>query len=159
MSDTITISQSDLREILEREIRRATAVSFTSLTTPEQRVNPHFGGQKILKLVRVNAMAGCRYENALAKVGQVASEERAWGDRESSALVVKGEKHYLPVQINSTSDPTYFVRKGDGLVEVDASLVVPYLRPERAAPVMYRDFALTHIVELAIGGQRYRVAQ
>ena len=161
----ITITEDQLRELLESSVRRATPITFIALTTPEQRKIPELHPHKVKKLVRVNGMTGCFYANAAAKMGVIAGEERAWGDRESSALVTKPGPggtvlYYLPVQVNRTSRPMYLVQDGPGKMKVvPNALVQPYLRPEREQKVEYRDYGLRGIVALSLNRQRYRVVR
>lgn len=157
----ITVSIHELTAILSR-IRGSTALAFTALTTPEGRKAPW----PIRKLTRINAMTGCRYAHAAAKAGETAAEERHWGEHNVSALVTKpgregqDDVHYLPVQINHASRPLYLVPGVNGrLTAVPAERVQPYLRPERARVVDYRDYALSSLISVSLGGQRYRVRQ
>lgn len=167
-SRPITVTQSELRAILEDAIKRATPLSFIALTTPEQKQNPALGGVKVKKLVRVNAFGGCRYAAAAERKGLTVSDERAWGNRSEAALVTKPSKsapggiaYYLPVQRNSVSRPLYLIPGPSGrLVAVANDKVRDYLRPERPSAVAeYKDYALSNILALNINRRRYRVRQ
>lgn len=157
----ITISPTQARDILAA-IRGATPVTITALTKPEQKVSP-FG--TVRKLVRVNAMTGCIYENALRKaVGDDAEAgDRAWGERNQSCLTTKTAKdgttsYYLPLQINRASRPFFLVSGRDNrLVAVEPKSVQPYLRQRPEPPVVYKDYSLNSLIALSIGGQKYRV--
>jgi hypothetical protein len=161
----ITVTQAQLRDLLTEAIKRATPVTFTALTRPEQKQTPFAPPQSIRKLVRVNAMAGCRYANAAERKGLTAQEERAWGDRDAAALVTRplkdgtGVAYYLPVQLNHVSRPLYLVPSPTGkLAAVPAERVQPYLRPERPQPIAaYKDYSLASLITVHINGRRYRV--
>jgi len=158
-SKPAVISTSRLRDILT-EVRGAQILAFTALTVPEQKITP-FG--QVQKLTRVNAVTGARYANAMSKHGESSSEERAWGERDASALVTKRNKdgteaYYLPVQVNQTSRPLYLVKGPNGrLTAVPYTKVQAYLRPERKFAVAYKDYALKSLVTLAHEGRRYRI--
>ncbi len=163
-SHPITVTQAELRVLLEAAIKRATPLTFTAFTRPEQKITPFAPPQSIRKLVRVNAMGGCRYENAAERKGLHASDERSWGDREAAALVTRQAKdgstvYYLPVQLNHVSRPLYLIPGENGkLASVPAERVRPYLRPERPNAIAeYRDYALANLLSVHVGGKRYRV--
>lgn len=153
-----TITLAKLRDILA-SIRGAQPITFTALTVPEGRKAPF----PIRKLVRLNAMTGCRYANAAAKHGLTAQDERAWGEHSESAVVTRTAKDgtevaYLPVQLNHASRPLYLVPSPTGrLTVVPASTVLPYLRPERPFAVSYKDYALSSLASVNVLGHRYRI--
>ncbi len=156
-----SIGVDQLRDFLA-QVRGATPVNFVALTEPEQKKIPGLDG-KVKKLVRVNAMTGCRYANALAAAtGREAKEERAWGAHEDSALVTKptkgGEAYYLPVQLNHVSAPVFVVAGPDGRpLLLTAERVLPFLRLRPEPPVQYKDYRLDSIVSIAVLNRRFNV--
>ncbi len=157
---TVTISQVKLREVLA-SIRGSTFVGFTAFTTPEGRKAP-FG--PIRKLCKVSALTGGLYERAAAKAGHEASEERAWGEHDQSALVTKVHpetgvtSYYLPTQNPKPGRPLYLAPNGRGrLAVVPTDQVTPFLRVRPEPPVVKKDYRLDHITQINVLGRRYRV--
>lgn len=176
----ITISLARLREILA-SIDRPQPIGMTCLTEPEQRKCP-LG--KVSKLARLNAFIGATYVNSVnrqrEKAGiDVALEERDhdWATRVTPCLLAKpdaksgGERYYLAAQIQRADRVRahYLLPRQRGgrtiLAVVPKEQVADYLRPERLAsaaeglesPVVFKSYALESIMELRMGGRRYRV--
>lgn len=154
------VTVAEMAAILSR-IRGAAPCSFVSITTPEQRQSP-LG--PIKKLVKVNAMTGCHYANALRKAtGDHALPERKWGERAESAVVEKLTKaghvdYYLPVQLNHVSRPLYLVPGPAGrLAAIPPAVAEPFIRQRPTPAVQYRDYALRNLLGVNIGGRRYRI--
>lgn len=160
---TTTVSVLGLREILSA-VRSATPVTLTALTVPEQKVNPY---GRIRKLVRINAMTGCRWENAKARAAgkplptDPKPLERAWGERDESAVVTKVkdgvEVAYLPVQINHASQPLYLIEDPTTrrLRQIPEADVRAYVRAER--PFSYKDYRLDNLLAINLRGRKLRV--
>lgn len=159
-----TITPTQLRKRLAA-IKHAQPIAFTALTTVDARKtgNPY---SAILKLSTVQAFIS-DHESSVnrqqQREGQVPSYKagaRSWGRRESLALVTKGEKAYLSVQV-LRSRPVYMVRDGALRIVPRAKIeaYLPATKPKSVTTkeVVRRDFDLKNVVAVSIGGERLRI--
>lgn len=178
-----TVSTAELVNILGA-VTHATPIGFVALTDARIKKTgcPYPDG--VQKWTKVSAFTGTRYETAVNR--QITREgngdapafeakERQWGKRISEALVSRldektGEvRFYLPAQIQRCSKPIYLVPTGENnrLRAIPKATLAPWLprdkTPETAAAqgveraVIYRDYALSSLVSMNIGGQKYRI--
>lgn len=180
---TKTVTLTELVNILGAVIH-ATPIGFVALTDARLKKMgcPYPDG--VRKWTKVSAFTGSQYEvsvnRRLVKEGNgdapaFEAKERQWGSRISPALISRldeksGEvRFYLPAQIQRCSKPIYLVPTGESnrLRAVPKSTLAPWLpkdrTPETAAAqgvtkaVVYRDYALTSLVSVNIGGRKYRI--
>lgn len=137
----------------------------------------------IIKVARISAMLNTDHQAAVErrqiKEGAVEAAyqlaERCWGKRHGALVEHKGE-WYIAAQINTQYQirPVYMVPRPrpDGrviLTPCAKEIIADLLPADRTAqvaehqgvtrPVIRRDYALTSIVAMAIGGHRYRIRQ
>lgn len=170
--NTQTINVNQLAERLAL-IKGAQPIAFVSLTDADARKtgNPY---SQILKLSKVRAFTGADYENSVNRQldregkGQLEfhAKERSWGERISSALVQNKGELYLVTQILGTSKPIYLAKRGRLLQVVSKEAIADFLPAKRKAvnqgtekEVVYRNYKLSSIVSIALGGQRFRIRQ
>ena len=167
-----TINQSQLADIL-RSVKGATPLTISALVDARARKtgNPF---REVLKLSKVNGMCGCSYEKSVNRqqnregtIPAFEARERSWGERISPALVEGKEgKLYLAIQPQRTAQPVYFGRNDKGvLIQVKKEVVAPFLPEKRSSAeaqgvdkeIVYRNYSLSSITALSIGGEKYRV--
>lgn len=175
MNPTQTITRAELADKL-RAIKGATFVTISALVDARAKKtgNPFTA---VLKLSKVNGTVGADYQASvnrqLAREGkdhiQFEASGRQWGERISSALVVKGEgaerKEYLAIQPNHTRQPVYFGKTPDGLMrQVSKETIAAFLPAHKPSAIqgtdkeiVYRNYALSSIAAISIGGQKYRI--
>lgn len=163
-----TIRFERLEKIL-RDVRGTTAVTITALTEPDMvaRDNPYAG--RVRKRSRRNCLIGFGYENAVNnqrlredKDADFVAGPRKWGVRIAGTPIVEHKgKVYLEAKVQRVLEYRYEV---DGEI-VENALIEPWLRDKGAAdrqelakPVELRDFALTSITDLVMGGYHYHVS-
>ncbi len=178
-----TINIPQLRDLLAA-VKGTTIVSFVAVTDARARKtgNPHCLLGPVFKVAKVNAVVGAEHEDAVNRqqtregvVNPAFTEQqvRSWGERLSAALIKKGDDYYLPAQINPLSviRPVYLAPRMCGtkvrLTPVATEAIAPFLpserREERAAQqgvarlVDRKDYKLSSLAMIAIGGERYRV--
>jgi len=168
------ISRTELVEMLASR-RGATAVTFVAETEPAmlKTGNPYVGRTK--KVARVNGMVGwdyersvnlqrCREEQPLDDAGEVAyfeSAPRQWGRRiKGSPFVEHNGKLYLEVRVNRSLGHEYRV---DGQT-VDPKKINKFLpkrkegkRQKVTKPVICRDYDVTNLKAIAVGGEHYEI--
>ncbi len=173
-----TIDILTLKEIVSN-ITHSTPLSLISVTDARAKIrNNPFG--PILKWVKVNAFAGTNYQNAVRRQEKrempevpatFISQERKWGDsvEGSPALLTNISKtgelsYYLIVQIQRVTKPIYLVKKGEILTAIPKEEVeqfLPIVREDTNQPVektiIWKTYALTSLMGLAINGEKYRI--
>ena len=166
-----TINQSQLADIL-RSVKGAAPITISALVDARARKtgNPF---KEVLKLSKVNGMTGANYEASVNRqhdregtTPAFEARERSWGERISSALVENKGKLYLAIQPQRTAQPVYFGRNDKGvLMQVKKEAVAPFLPEKKSSAeaqgvdkeIVYRNYSLTSITALSIGGEKYRV--
>lgn len=149
-----TISHSELRDLLFG-IRCATPVTISALTKVD--LPKMVGIRECFKLARVNGLTGTDYHAAIARHGGT-SGARAWGSR-LGALVEKGSRFYLTIRIKHRAEPIYLVRHGSLLKTAKSGELNAVLPKPDTREVQVRDYALTNIKRISIGGERYKVIE
>lgn len=166
-----TISQGQLASIL-RNVKGATPITISAFVDARARKtgNPF---TEVRKLSQVNGFTGADYEASVnrqqAREGSVPAfeaRERSWGERIAPALVENKGKLFLPIQPRSTKKPIYFGRNKMGvLMQIRKDVIASFLPAERSSAeaqgvekeVVYRNYALENIVQISIGGEKFRV--
>lgn len=174
---TVTITRAELRAKLQA-LKGATFVTISALVDARARKtgNPY---AQVLKLSRVNGVVGADYEASvnrqLGREGKdhivFESQGRSWGERVSSALVLKADKEsgqdkaYLAIQPQHTRAPIYFGRQASGLLrQVAKETIAPFLPAHKPSAiqgtdkeVVYRNYGLDGIASISMNGQTYRI--
>lgn len=165
---TVTVGQ--LIPILSR-ITSAQAIGFSALVSARARKtgNPF---ADIAKLSRISAFTGINWENSvnrqLVREGSEANfteSTRAWGARVSPALVEKDGKFYLVAKVERAAKPVYLAKKsaGNPWQIVSKSTVAAFLPEYKPANVgtakdlTYRNYALSNLTRISLGGEVYRI--
>lgn len=166
-----TINQNQLADLF-RNVKHAQPISFVALVDARAKKTGNPFGQ-ITKLSRVNAFTGFDYEASvnrqLGREGQEQSfqaEGRSWGERICPALVEKAGSLYLVAKIERADKPVYLVNTPRGLAPIAkekiAAFLPVYQQPANqgtAKEIVYRNYSLTGIISLSMGGEKYRVRQ
>jgi hypothetical protein len=178
------ISRDDLRKMLESHGEQ-TEVTIASDTTPRMRKtdNPYFDRIKKHAIVigdicwnyveEVNKQR--QREGALTMVSghpvsqpveEFSAQPRVWGDKEQTkerigALVYHNDKCYLELMVKQSVSYEYRDENGD---VVDKDLVTPFLysssKPKTQRTdkeVMVRDYLLSNVVAINLGGKQFKV--
>lgn len=170
MNNRTKITHTQLVDII-RNVKGNTFITFESLTEPAQRKTgcPY---DRILKLSTINASTGFDYESNVQKQQvreglspDFQSQPRKWGKKVSLALVEHEGSYYLCVRVLKVlENPIFFGRKGKELVQVTKEAIEPWLAPYRRAntqntekEIVYRDFLVSNIRAINIGGASYEI--
>lgn len=169
-----SITQSEL-ESLFFATDKAQFVSFVSVTDPSMRKrdNPYSTARKVSL---VNGTINWIYSRTVnrqrgreQKVMDFRALERKWGSRVKGTPLVshvvadQGETRlYLEVKVERR---TFLYFDPETHQRIDESLIEPFLKEPDPNPrqdlereIVLRDYRLTSIAELTIGGEQYRIA-
>jgi hypothetical protein len=131
----------------------------------------------VTKVSRINGIIGFRYEqsvnNQRDREGLEAdfeASERRWGehvlrsDGGQSALISHKGKMYLEMKVENTLETVYLDGNGVTRTHKELSGILPKRqtnsgRQEIEKPVILRDFALSSIREIRIGGETLKVSE
>lgn len=170
---TITVEQ--LKEMLKAR-KGATIVTIVAETEPDLRKtgNPYIGCKKIS---RVNGVINWIYENAVnrqrEREGQPVNADgyiehfeslpRKWGQRiHGTPFVEHKDNTYLELKVERSLGHEYR-HNGETLTDEQ---VAPFLPKKKEGerqkvdkPVILRDYNLTNIVQISVGGEVYDIAK
>lgn len=163
-----TISVSELTAIL-LNVKSAQPISFSALVDARAKKTGNPYGE-VLKLSKVNAFI-CNYESSVNR--QLDREkshlafmagQRKWGEKISLALVEDKGEHYLSCKIEKSSKPIYLIHSNLGLKPLSKHILEPWLPVYKPSTnqgtekeIVYRNYKLTNLVSVSIGGEKYRI--
>jgi hypothetical protein len=165
------LRHSELRELLSAR-RGAQIVTLTAVTDARLRKTGNPLAMPVLKVSRVNGIVNWNYQLAVVnqqlREGSAAPEfqpePRAWGTRIPDSPFVEHKGNlYLELKVERSLGHNYRDSNG-GLL--DAAVVQPFLPAKRSnaehqgveREVVLRDYALSSIDQITVGGVSYQVA-
>jgi len=172
----------NLPEFMElvHERRGAQPVTLCTETVPSMNKTDNPFYDKIKKCFRVkkrswvNGMIGWSYQNSVNNQREreghtetFAAQPRKWGERiPGSPLVRNKELYYLELKVErSVEAPLYYldgelVENEERLDEIKSYLVKKKqaLTQETDKEIILRDYALTSLLSIKLGGEEYRVS-
>jgi hypothetical protein len=165
------LSLERLRALL-LAVNHAMPLNITAMVDARARKtnNPFYS---VAKLSVVNGFTGFDYETSVNRqrtredsTPDFAAQARAWGTVVSPALVENKGEYYLRLKVERTKKPVYLTRK----TEVSPWLITPKSKVEAFLPapstavnqglekeVVYRNYKLSNLVSLSMGGEQYRI--
>lgn len=152
-----TLTHNQLRDLLLR-LKSATPLTISSLTGVKSSY-----GKPLFKLARINGMACADYSRAMNRLTPFVPKPRQWGKRISPAVVehvtADGIKHYLTLKVERELSSVYLARHGSLLKVIEKSALEEMIRERAERPVTVRDYSLSNIKRISIGGERYRIVE
>jgi hypothetical protein len=164
------IVQLIVQLIISLSNKGTTPISFESITEPKMNKtnNPYFGN--VLKVSFVGGLIGYNYENSVnnqlereGKEADFISNPRSWGVRDENHpfLVHHKDETYLSVKVQQTNKKPIYINKTTKEV-IPTEKLIPFL-PKSNKPntqrdldkeVIVRDYKVSNLKKLTIGGQR-----
>jgi len=150
-----TITQSQFLDLL-LGLKGATPVTISSLTSVKSKY-----GKPLLKLARVNGLAGANYSAAVNRLIPFIPKPRQWGTRISPHVVEYTKEgktnYYLTLKIERALSAVYLARHGS-LLKVVREKELEGMLPKRDERfVTVRDYSLSNIQRASFGGKKYRI--
>lgn len=149
-------------------------VSLVSATRPRMLKKDRYTGEpnrygSVVKVSRISGLLGFRYENSVNNQREreggerdFVAEPRRWGqivtrhDGRPSPLIEHHSEHYLEIKVEYSLGTTYLDEGGTERTFAELAGFLPQRsespRQELDKPVILRDYALTSIRKLTIGG-------
>jgi hypothetical protein len=165
-----TISINQLQAILFA-LNHAAPITISTFTDARllKTGNPY---ANVHKLSKVNGFTGFDYQNAVNRQLErensqpdFESQARKWGTKISDCLIENKGKYYLIIRPLRCRKPIYFKQTEFGWLMVATDKIKQFIPIKKQSnqgtekEIVYRNYLLTNIKYIAIGGEQYKIKQ
>lgn len=164
------VTRQELKDLLATQ-KGATMVTIISHTDPATRKGDK---GKVVKQSTTNGVINWNYEGSVNRQqkreggeGTFQAKPRKWGQKiEGTCLIEHKGNYYLELKVERALKAEYFERRPDGSLVATTKEAIAAILPKKrsSAPsqgvnkeIILRDYKLTNIVILRMGGKEYHI--